>query len=613
MTDKYTRRISRYSVFFLVLVIILITGAVWQYRGLMVEIDDGTNPMLYNMGRQKSDGASPLSLRIALVQSEDTAAALGSDRQSYYNMINVWEEFLDSINLNYSVVPNIPLSDDAESFNLIILPSVTCIGEADSDGIKDFLKTGKGVLMTWASGVRDQRGRWRKYSILQEICGLDVADPPPELTGGLSSFLLLSHSFIGMSSPPGLSIDLTCYDKPLSARVVEKRTIIDGIWKKDDDGSPNHSINLTDELAAIVHGNYLGGRYVWLGFPLTSGIGAPEQTQALRSIIREAILWAGDQPRANKPMWPGEQSSVMSISLNIKTPEDIRPDIFKLARRYHINLTSFIDMRLAMNNPTIVLAAAEAGEVALLANESEAVNIDKGYLIKLRKRVKEITGKAVIGFRVTGSVEDETYETILRAGFEYLSTPDFDRIVPKIVRSYRPVPVLTKPRYLWLVPEMPACTQPCSSVLLINELSQTVALGGYYCLSITPGQYSADLTDHLERLIISAQKENVWITTVRDMKKAWAWWDNIKISTKPFSANRTSIHVSNTGRKSASGITINMYFPNPIDDLEIKGMMLGTEIPKASSDDGKHWKLKLKRLGAGKNVAYTVKASSDKQ
>jgi len=550
-------------------------------------------------------------LRIALVRSEDTAAALGSDRQSYHDIVQVWEQFLNTIKFSYYLVPEIPLKKDAEPFNLLILPSVTCIGDEDSEAVKDFLRQGKGVLMTWATGVRDQQGRWRKYSLLQEICGVDIAEPPNELAGGLSSFVLLSRPPIATASPPGLSLDLTCYDRPISARVVEERTLVDGVWKTESGSSLDHALHLPDERAAMVHGEYLGGRYVWLGSPLASGVGEPEQTLALRSVMREAILWAGKQVRASKPVWPGGQPSVMSITLNVKTPADIRPELLALARRHHITLTSFLDVRLVMNNPSVLLSASEAGEVALLADVSETSSLDKEYLSRLRKRVKEVTGEEAVGFRINAPVEDETYETLVRAGFEYLSTPDFDRVVPRIVRSHRPIPLLTRPRYLWLVPEMSADPQQYESAFLLGKLSQTAALGGYYCLSIQAGHHPDSLIAHLERLITKAQEENVWITTVGDMKRAWAWWDNIKISTSPSSSGRTSIHISNTGLRRANGITINLDLPETADDLKIESMMLGTEIPKTSSDDGKSWKLRLKHLGAGKNVAYTIRTSSD--
>lgn len=613
MSDRYQRRFSKYSIFFLLIVIILVVGAIWQYQGMMQELDAGPRKGLVGRitGRDNpSDVHAMPGLNIALIRSEDTALTMGNDQDNYYDIVSAWQTFLSETKFNYATLPRIPLGADADAYNMMILPATTCISDPDANGIKAFMKQGKGVLMTWATGVRDQQGRWRKYSLLQEICGIDTGEPPPDIGRGISSFVLLNRPPIGSAAAPGLSLDLTRYDQPMSARVVEERTSVDGVWNREAGPRYVDALLLPEERAAMVHGDYFAGRFVWFGFPFASGVGLPEQTAALRTVTREAILWAAHQVRADKPVWPSGHSCVMSLTVNVREPIDLNPFILALVRRHHIALTVFVETDLAMRDPDLLLSAAEAGEVALLADVNTADQLNRKYLKRVRKQVKSVTGQNPIGFRVGGTVSDDAYEALVRAGFEYISTPEFDRVVPKIVRSYRPIPFLTRPRFLWLVPEMQTLKEMTSSGFSMDKLSQVMALGGYYCLSIDSQDHQENTKWKIDQLINLANSENVWITTVGEMKHAWAWWDNIKIVATPSAPGKTTIQISNTGLYKARGIGLRIEMPNPVDDLEIQSMLLGTEVPTLSSVDGTSWDFRLKTLGAGKNVSYTIKPSS---
>ncbi len=591
----------------------LIVG-IWQYHRLIVEVTDGVATDVYRgvlHPFQEKGSLSRHSLRVALIKSEYTAASFGDKRDNYYRLINIWERLLDHEGYGYHTLTDIPQGEDIANYNLLVLPSTSCLSSEQGQAVKDFLKAGKGVVMTWACGTRNEYGQWKKYSLLQEIGGMEIASSPAASEESTSTAMLSGGYPITAALPAGYHLDVRSYDDPISCYAREARVMIDGVWT--DPASRSFGLHGVRDRVAVAHGDYLGGRFVWMGFSVGSSRESPAQKNAFFSVVQKSMLWAGHQVQAFSPVWPKERSCVVAITQNIYGPDDVNPRVIALLRKHRVQVSSFVIPRVMRDYPKQMDMLYSIGEVGLLGDP----NVDyRGLSLSAQKRhfkdaasaLKKMTGEYPKGFRPAAGQEfnEHTLDALVRTGYDYISTEEYDRIVPKAVRSYRKAAFVTAPHLLWLMPEMGhVATGEENKNRMLSYFAQINALNGLYCLSFQPSAMDFGFVDRLGELLLKIERNNnVLVTTAEGVINEWRNWDQLKMMTRHLSATRTSLKISNTGRHSVKDIVMYVELPRILDKLDIESMTLGTELPNSMSHDGIRWKLYLNELGAGKNVTY---------
>ncbi len=588
--------------------------AIWQYHRVIVEVSDGAATDLYKGVLHPFDHESDLSrfpLRVALVQSEYTAASFGDNRDNYYNLIRIWERLLSHEGFGYHTLSDIPTGPDVDNYNLLVLPAATCLSSAQRDAVKSFLRAGKGLVMTWASGTRNEYGEWERFSLLQEIGGMDVVGPPPVSERDISTAMLSGGYPITADLYPGFRLSITRFDQPISCFVREERTNVDGVWSDVND--PSFELHSVRDRAAVTHGEYLGGRFVWLGFTVGSSRAVPLQQDAFFRLVRNSMIWAGHQVLAFKPVWPGKHNCVVSVTQNIYGPEDVDLRLLALFRKHRVPVTSFIRPDTMTESRDLIERLASVGEIGLLGNPGSdyramSLSDQQHHFTSARRAIKRLCGENPVGFRpVEGQqVSEHTLDALIRSGYTYISTPDCDRMVPMATRSYRKVALVTRPTLLWTVPEMPKLrgSGMGEENTMLAHFSQINALNGYYCLSFRPSQVEVGFSDRLDVLLERVKRENVLLESVHGVTKEWRGWDQVKMTTRLLSPNRTSLKISNTGRENVKNISMHIEMPRIVSDLDIESMTLGTALPDSLSHDGVNWRLHLRELSGGKNVMY---------
>ncbi len=605
--------------------LVLIFG-IWQYHRLLVEISDGATAGLYQriLGRGASDGGTlqGKALRVAVLRSEATALSFGADREGYYNLIELWQAFLEREGFGYEVVESVPVGEEQDRFNLLLLPAARSLREQDRRAVKAFLGAGKGVMMTWAVGTRDAFGQWQRYSLLQEVAGIELAPSPPVRAEDDVSTVLLSGGYpLTATLYPGIRLRITAFDQPVAGIAREQRTQIDGVWIDPDDSS--YALHSLRERVALAHGSYFGGRFAWMGFTIGSPQLTPQQQSSFAAMLRSSLLWTGNQVHAFKPVWPNARRSLASLSLNVEGPEDVPAEWLALVRRHQIPLASFVHPRVLQEHPDLVQALAAVGEVGVLLDREggyagRTMQEQRKEFVRSGLAFEAITGRKPVGLRLPAGIayNESTLDAAVRAGYFYVSTSDMDRLVPSLVRSYRSIPILTRPRSLWLVPHLPlegiARENRSGEQALMAHFSQVAALGGFYCLAIQPSRTKEGLLQDLEVLLDLMARVGVPLQTIRAATEIWQEWDHIKISVRHLSEDRASLRISNTWTEKVKDIVVFIEMPHRQPDLELESMTLGTRLPDRLTASGVRWRLHLDALGAGKNVAYYMHVDRSK-
>jgi peptidoglycan/xylan/chitin deacetylase (PgdA/CDA1 family) len=444
---------------------------------------------------------------------------------------------------------------------------------------------------------------------------MEIAGAPPATGKNISTIMVSGGYPITANLSPGFYLNITAFDQPISCYVREERTEVDGVWT--DPEEPTFALHSVRDRAAITHGNYGGGRFVWTGFTIGSGQNEQEQRDSFQMLMRSAMLWAGHQVQAFKPVWPESCLGVLSITQDIFGPEDVNPAILELTRKHRVPMTSFIRPEVMQKHPEALALLVSAGEIGLLGNpdadyEGRSLAEQQREFASARALIKTLTGTFPQGFRLPGGrpFSDHTQDALVRAGFSYLSVQSMDRMVPKAVRGYRRLKLVTRARTLWKMPETPYLKSGHPNVDVENTMplhfSQILALGGLYALSFTPSAQDADFPVRLNALIEMAKRERIPVKTLHGVTTFWEGWDNIKIATRYVSPQRTSLKISNTWVKPVDHVMVNVEMPGVLRQLDIESMTLGTVLPDSMSHSGVRWRLHLNRLGAGKNVVYYI-------
>ncbi len=619
MEIKQQEKKSRWRGRFLwviVLANLALVAGIWQYHRVIVEVSDGAASDLYQGVLHPFERQSHLarhSLRVALIQSEYTAASFGENRQNYYNLIKIWERLLDHEGFGYHTLTDVPRGSDIDQYNLLVLPSTSCMSEDQRQAVKDFLQAGKGVVMTWACGTRNEYGQWERYSLLHEIGGMEVVDPPPASSRELSTAMLSGGYPITADLYPGFRLSVTRFDRPISCYVREDRVMIDGVWT--DVEEPSFELHSVRNRAAVTHGSYLGGRFVWMGFSVGSCRATPVQRDAFFGLVRNSMVWAGHQVQAFKPVWPNEKNCTVSITQNIYGPEDVDLRLLALLRKHRVPVTSFVVTGAMAESEALMQQLAAVGEVGVLGApdvdfKALSLSEQEKHLTAEKRAIKALCGKSPTGFRPSSgkAFSERTLDALVHSGYRYISTVDYDRMVPNAVRTFRKIPLITRPKLLWMLPEMPYISSSDSSVVsdntMLSHFAQIHALNGFYCLSFQPSTLDAGFVDRLDALLESIKRENVLLATGFGVTEVWKGWDHIKMTTLHMSSHRTSLKISNTGVDNVDDIVMYVELPRIVSKLNIESMTLGTELPDSMSHDGIRWKLYLDSLSAGKNVTY---------
>ncbi|HAS84329.1 MAG TPA: hypothetical protein DCS43_17060 [Verrucomicrobia bacterium] len=616
--EKKTGR--RMHVLWLILIVnlVLIIG-LWQYHRLIVEVSEGAAADLYRQAlspfRGKEDVNEQRQLTVALLHSEATAVSFGDGRAGYESLITLWRQLMDAEKFSYKVVQSVPVGKEAEPFNLLLLPATRCMGHEDRQAVKAFLRAGKGVFMTWAAGTQNEFGQWERYSLLNEVGGIEIAGSPPATDEHISKVMVSGGYPLTASLNPGFRLNITAFDQPLSANVREDRVLVDGVWTDPD--QPTFELHSVRDRAAVVHGNYGPGRFVWMGFTISSGQNRVEQQNAFHTLLRSSMLWAGHQVLAFKPVWPEGHAGVLSVSQDVHGTEDVNPAIIEIVRKHRVSMTSFVRPDLIRRHPELVMQLLSVGEIGILGEPDEdykgrTMDEQQHEFARAADLLQDLTGAAPLGFRMAGGQPfiDRTQDALVRAGFQYIANRELDRMVPKAVRSYRRVPLVMRPRTLWQVPEMPYMRSGHPVMDVENtmpvHLAQILALGGMYGLSFRASEQDADFPRKLDALFETAKRERVPVLTLKDVLVLWEGWDNVKIATRYVSSRRASLKISNTWFDNVDNVIVNVEMPSVQRRLDLESMTLGTELPSSMSSSGVRWRLSINRLGGGKNVVYYI-------
>ncbi|HYE57636.1 MAG TPA: hypothetical protein VD948_03985, partial [Rhodothermales bacterium] len=190
----------------LVLGVLGLVGAFFFYWLLMQSTFGAFSIRQMIPGRGGVGGAA----RVALLESDYTRQAYritsGDSSSSWVDgVVRSWRDFLldPDREVTFDEISDADIERGRlDRYDVLILPDVTAMSDAQIERIKAFMQRGGNVWATWTPGIYRPDGSWRGWSFLEEVVGLDFVDYVDRGSGAYQAY---TDTFPGVA-PPGLYV-----------------------------------------------------------------------------------------------------------------------------------------------------------------------------------------------------------------------------------------------------------------------------------------------------------------------------------------------------------------------------------------------------------------------
>ena len=347
---------------------------------------------------------------VVLLRSDLTSAFFRAHGGDYDRLLNPWRQFFARHRIAARELAAADLSAVKEPA-VLILASTVALGTSEREAIRARLAAGWSVLGTWAVGVRDGRGEWSGYGLIEELFAAQVV---PDLSPSKDESFFLPYG-----------------ETPLTASLAAGKRVY--LMRSSEPFLRVRSAN-----AAARFGNYMrevtqpgallgaaafdqrgGARRAFFGFSEASWDSAQADVDAL---LLNSLRWLQRRPIVAKSAWPHPYQAALLLEMDTEDKFDNSVRFAEQLERHNIRGTFYSVTSEAQKFPKVVKRLAARHEIAYHAD------VHTGFA-KLERREQDARMKAMVrqlaklvpnvsaatGFRAPLEQYDANTEKALRA------------------------------------------------------------------------------------------------------------------------------------------------------------------------------------------------------
>ena len=254
--------------------------------------------------------SSPLVLEVFLYASPTTQNYFAKGGIDAKVNIQQWEVFLRKYKIPFQTVASVDKLEKAQP-GILLLPSLVALSEREKQAVASFRAKGGGVLASWLTGVRGDKGEWQGFGFMENTLDTKVVGNT-EADENDNFMLPYGDSPVTHSLPAGMRIWL---DRPKDwypLRLVGGRStaqIMD--WSRAFVlGKPTSTIVFDERFQSS--GKL--SRSVVLGYPERLWLTA--DPKLLEAIAHNSLMWLLRQPSAYLSAWPYPYSSAFVLAVD---------------------------------------------------------------------------------------------------------------------------------------------------------------------------------------------------------------------------------------------------------------------------------------------------------
>ncbi len=550
-------------------------------------------------------------------------------RENYFELAEFWKRQFSNRRMQVEIITEEQLETELYRFSLLVMPVVQCMTTAQMNAVKDFLESNKGIILTGVTGNRDEEGNERPWSLTSDITGgrpqFDL-----RLAEGEKTFTLhcVGNTPLTANTEPGGPIQVSGFDQPIRLSVREQRTQSAAVWLPTDD----LRTGLLRDDAAIVYGNYLGGRFVWFGFTAQGIPSVDDFWERFDTIIGNSINWTSRRSIADRLPWPNADHAV---TFALRSGRDLNRSI-ALARHFiqrDIKPALMLDKNTLPVNELALRDIRDSVEfIPSMSVDTEVVKegLDSTFdqrLNRARNNFRDALNYNVRGFNLpiepkrTG--ENSSFDRFHRMGYDYIWIGNNGRYSPDLpIIAHQPIfRRLVSPVFIYqnsfLVDgwdrwnEDPTNNSTDNYRRLSNDWIRQYefarSLRGLSAMMLPADIMNVDLHHPaVLELLDHISKNNPWAESPHEISRRWRHYENThtRLLETP---NMITLHVSNEGRDEVPAMTIRVHPARMPQSISIRSERIYSVAPEYTINrQGNFIDLHFKNLGRRENRTHYI-------
>lgn len=567
-------------------------------------------------GRAVSLAPQP-EFRVAILASHYTADFLGPG-SGYPAHVNYWKGLLEGLNWPYDVITDAQLEEESLPHQVLILPAVLCLTSPQKAAIRNFLREGKGVVATWATGVRSANGTWQGWQFLQELTNAAEFQFPQKEPPWYVTFHADSPLTVG--APMGSRVQITSSDW-----VAATALNVDAYWSNFE-LLPAETTLPENFQGAVLHQERGPSRVVWMGFQENAAAGGIDKS-VQDAFLLNSLAWAGRRTLVGVDPWPHPHSGAVVLALDVEqdSPSNAAYSANTLLRSRAPG-TFFCLADAVQHSPNLVRTLSLAGEVAshgkTHAGLEQAAAFDQliGFL-RSKWTLWQLTGLWATGFHPPNdALSPGSYRALAGARFRYYFTgplgnsvrPAVLRVSQRFERYLRGRPLVRLVRMthddLRLSPLGFVGLDPDWIVERLKSDSEFVRhLAGLYILSYhTQGLSRPEYVSVFPKLIDYWRSNGVWVATADQVARWWLQRSEVEVDVTGAEGKAIRVTVTSHSSEPLKGVALTLYpglFPS---QASVRPQQPGPPAVLEEDSTQRRFRLRLPPLQPGRAYIYDL-------
>ena len=499
---------------------------------------------------------------------------------------------------------------------ILVVPSAVALSAAEREAMEAFKAGGGSVLLTWASGTRDDAKQWAGWEWLERMGQARVMGEVAKAEDAPGFLVLNGESPINRSQGAGMRVWLGANHEPLLRLAAVNDAQLGGRFM-DWARTPAPADVANGAIVYGEHGN--GSRSVVLGFSESTWEFQPHR---IAPVIEDAMAFLARRSDAVLAAWPNGRRAAQIVEMDTEDQFRNALRLSTLMANIGYRGTFYVLTELVADYPDVVQTLAQSHEVAFhgdihtsFRDLPEAVQRERLERMQAQMAAVLPLEKTTPGFRAPTEGYDETTERLLaEKGFtHHLADPHrTDARLPLFAGERGPT------RQLVVLPRTNrddinllnegGTDAVAMAQRLEDELALVEAQGALGILSVHTQHFGE--TNPLAAAVslflhdLAARRETVWLASSGQVTDWWKARDRVRVVTRDLGL-RAEFDLSVAEGAPVEGVSVVLMLPRKSAMPTVRGAKTGMPPVEVRLIDPYRASVQFGALPAG-NYSYQV-------
>lgn len=534
---------------------------------------------------------------VAVLFSEYTEKNLPEGSTWLSDNVDAWERYLTSAKTKFDILDDIDIErGEHNDYELLILPGTRYLSDKQLVEIKKYLDKGGSIFATGGIATLSEEGKWRGWDFLNKVFGLSFSkEIKPEEAYKLHT--LRGNIPLTAGIPTGYELKIATWDIPIAAEVLEPRTIQVSTWYdlQKDFGLVNEEVQ---KNAGVAYGTYGKGRFVWFGFEINSVIGNQQDYVNFGKLFKNTMGYLRYLPIVFVKDWPSPHEAAAVIVADVSNQIENVNNLIPILEQNKYPVTFYVDPSVAIENKNLMRKISRFGEMGVTLTLGDP-NTELDSLGKLKDRrfqankveFAKDTVYGIIKKKVMGLVSKLKFlneNTLLAAGdalMDFILTDSImNRSVPEIIfRNEHPMILLGKTARddIDVIAKYGLTDPNFQEYTYKEDIDRLLFEGGLYLFKIhSEFQLNSNNVDVVRRIFSYLSNQNVWLTSIKELREWWIRRERIEIKYDYRSSRRMSVEITNPSDHQIDDFVVLVDLNKFAENIAVSSDIVNMKVPK---------------------------------